>query len=218
MGGVEEGEQDAAQGGFAAGRIVPLGEGVDAVASAAGGQCRGGNVEGEREIGVGGAEAELGAEVEVPIDGAQGVKERGVGRQGGGGAVADVLDLQGDGRVVADVAVGHGDELLEGAVKIEGEGVELGGVGGTEVERDGGRVRNGVDGRSAGNLAGAEGGSGVFFAVEDGGVGGEDGESLGDDGDGVGGGAIDPGVAARAGEGDAKTPAAKGSGDGGGGA
>ncbi len=53
LGGVEQGEQDAAEGGFTAGGVVPLGEGVDAAAGAAGGECDGGDAKGEGQVGVG---------------------------------------------------------------------------------------------------------------------------------------------------------------------
>ena len=72
--GVEESEEDAAQGGFAAGGVVPLLEGVDAAAEAAAADGYGGNSAGERDVGVGGAEAGFGAEGEVAVDGAEGVE------------------------------------------------------------------------------------------------------------------------------------------------
>ena len=84
--GVEEGEEEAAEGGFAAGGVEPLVEGVDAAAGAAGGESDGGEVEREREVGVGGADAEFGAEAEVAVDGGDGAEEGGVfGELGGGG-------------------------------------------------------------------------------------------------------------------------------------
>ena len=60
--GIEESEEDAAQGGFAAGGVVPLLEGVDAAAEASAANGDGGDSAGERDVGVGGAEAEFGAE------------------------------------------------------------------------------------------------------------------------------------------------------------
>src|SRR3984957_15541620 len=72
--GVEEREEDAAEGGFAAGGVVPLLEGVDASAEASATYGYGGNSAGERDVGVGGAEAGFGAEGEVAVDGAEGVE------------------------------------------------------------------------------------------------------------------------------------------------
>ena len=74
-GGVEEGEEDAAEGSLAAGGVVPLPEGVDAAAGAAGAEGDGGDAKREREISVGGADADLGAEAQVTIDGVEGVEE-----------------------------------------------------------------------------------------------------------------------------------------------
>ena len=76
MSGVEESEEDAAQGGFAASGVVPLLKGVDASACAAAADGYGRNSAGERDVGVGGAEPGFGAEGEVAVDGAEGVKER----------------------------------------------------------------------------------------------------------------------------------------------
>src|SRR5271156_1824165 len=91
---VEEGEESAAEGGFAAGGIVPLLEGVDAAALASGSDGDGGNSAGEGDVGVGGAEPGFGAEGEVAVDGAEGVDEWGVVGKGGGGAVSDGFDLE----------------------------------------------------------------------------------------------------------------------------
>ena len=79
--GVEEQKEDAAEGEFAAGGVVPLFERVDAAAGAAGSDGEGGDAEREREIGVGGADAGFGLEVEVAVDGAEADGECGVGRQ-----------------------------------------------------------------------------------------------------------------------------------------
>ena len=92
--GVQEGEEDAAEGGFAVGGVVPLLEGVDASADASGTDGDGGDVSGERDVGVGGAEAGFGAEGEVTVYGAEGVEEWGVVRQGGGGTVSDGFDVE----------------------------------------------------------------------------------------------------------------------------
>src|ERR1700693_5689479 len=90
--GVEQGEEDAAEGGLAAGGVVPLLEGVNAAAGASGSDGHGGGVGGEGEGGVGGADAGFGAEVEVAVDGAEAVEQRGVVGERAGGAVADELD------------------------------------------------------------------------------------------------------------------------------
>jgi len=51
--GVEQGEENAAEGGLAAGGVVPLLQGVDAAACTARAEGDGGDVEGHWEIGVG---------------------------------------------------------------------------------------------------------------------------------------------------------------------
>ena len=76
--GVEEGEEDAAEGGFATGGVVPLLQRVDAAALASGANGDGGDAARERNVGVGGTEARFGAEGEVTIDGAESVEEWGV--------------------------------------------------------------------------------------------------------------------------------------------
>ena len=127
LGKVEDGEQDAAEGEFAAGGVVPLGEGVDAGTGASGGKRGGGDAEGEREIGVSGAEAEVGADAEVAVDGTESVKEWGVDGEFGGRAVADGFGL--NGYVL-------GCKGVEGLFDEGDVGFELGGGGGAEVERD----------------------------------------------------------------------------------
>ena len=92
VGGVQEGEEDAAEGGFAAGGVVPLLQGVDAAAMASGADGDGGDAERERDVGVGGAEAGFGAEGEVAVDGAEGGEEGGVVGEGAGGTVSDGFD------------------------------------------------------------------------------------------------------------------------------
>ena len=92
--GVEEGEEDAAEGGFAAGGVVPLLQGVDAAALASGADGDGRDAARERNVGVGGAEAGFGAEGEVAVDGAEGVEDGGVVGKGGGGAVSDGFDVE----------------------------------------------------------------------------------------------------------------------------
>ena len=68
--GVEEGQEDAAEGGFAAGGVVPLLKGVDASAEASAADGDGWDSAGERDVGVGGAEAGFGAEGEMAVDSA----------------------------------------------------------------------------------------------------------------------------------------------------
>jgi len=51
--GVQEGQEDAAEGGFAVGGVVPLLEGVDASPQAACSYGDGWDVAGERDVGVG---------------------------------------------------------------------------------------------------------------------------------------------------------------------
>ena len=72
--GVEESEEDAAEGGFSAGGVVPFLEGVNASAQASAADRDGGDSAGEGDVGVGGAEAGFGAEGEVAVDGAEGVE------------------------------------------------------------------------------------------------------------------------------------------------
>ncbi len=92
--GVQEGQEDAAEGGFAVGRVVPLLEGVDASAGASGTDGDGGDVSGERDVGVGGPETGFCAESEVAVDGADSVEEGGVVWQGGGGTVSNGFDVE----------------------------------------------------------------------------------------------------------------------------
>ena len=67
-----EGEQEDARGpGSRSLGGVPLVQGVSAAAIAAGADGKGGDAEGERDVGVGGAEAEIGAQAEMAVDGAQ---------------------------------------------------------------------------------------------------------------------------------------------------
>ena len=94
LGYVEEGEEDAAEGGLAAGGVVPFLEGVDASAGASGADGYGGDAEGEGDVGVGGAEAGFGAEVEVAVYGAEGLEDGGVVGECSGGAVSDGFDVE----------------------------------------------------------------------------------------------------------------------------
>ncbi len=96
LGEVQKREEDAAEGGFASGGVVPLGECVDAASGASGGEGGGGDAEGEGEVGVCGAQAEFGTDAEVPVDGAEGAQEGGVWGELRGGAVTDNLDIEGE--------------------------------------------------------------------------------------------------------------------------
>ncbi len=89
-----------------------------------------------------------------------------------------------------------------------GCGVELGGVGGADVQERGGRLGDGVDGGAAGDVAYVDGCLGVGGEFE----GGDLGEGVAEQEDGVGGACVCPGVAARAGDGDAEAEAADGAG------
>ena len=75
LGDVEEGEEDAAEGGLAAGRVVPLLEGVDASSGStcSYSYCR--DVFEKRDVGVGGTEACFGADGKVTIHGAEGMED-----------------------------------------------------------------------------------------------------------------------------------------------
>jgi hypothetical protein len=74
----EEEKKDAAKGSLTPGWVVPLFDGVDVAAYAPGADGDSGNAKGEGEIGVGGAEALLGGEREVAIDGAESGEDGGV--------------------------------------------------------------------------------------------------------------------------------------------
>jgi len=91
---VEEGEEGAAEGGLAAGGVVPLLEGVDASSYASGADGESGDADGEGDVGVGGADAGFGAEGEVAVYGAEGVEQGGVVGESGGGAVSDGLYVE----------------------------------------------------------------------------------------------------------------------------
>ncbi len=206
LGGVEEGEEDAAEGGFAAGGVVPLGEGVDAAAGAAGSEGEGGDAEGERDVGVGGADAGFGAEAEVAVDGAEGVEEGGVVGEGAGGAVADEFDVR-----AGSVAwrVGGDDRVEDAAISAVWRSSWAGSVErrSSRAEADSGmelmevppviwpalKVVRGLAGMRAGGRRERRG--------------------PGEDEDGVGVGGVGPGVAAGAGDGGAEAAAAEGAGD-----
>lgn len=89
MGGVEDGEEDAPEGGFAAGGVIPFGKGVDATSGAAAPECKCWDVKGEGKVGIGGADASFGGEAQVAIDGAYCFEEWRVVGKGGGGPLAD---------------------------------------------------------------------------------------------------------------------------------
>ncbi len=72
-------QEDTAQAEFAVLVGVPLGDGVGAAALAACADGNGWNAAGEGDIGVCGAEAEVGAQAEMAIDGAEGFEKRRVG-------------------------------------------------------------------------------------------------------------------------------------------
>jgi len=91
---VEKGEEDAAEGGFAAGGVVPLLQGMDAAALASSSDGDGGDAAREGDVSVGGAEAGFGAEGEMAVYGAEGVEDRGVVGKGRGGAVSDGFDVE----------------------------------------------------------------------------------------------------------------------------
>jgi len=92
VGGVEEGEEDAAKGGIAAGRVVPLLKRVNAAADASGTDGDSGDAEGERDVGVSRAETGFGALVEVAIDGTESSEECCAVGKGAAGPIADRFD------------------------------------------------------------------------------------------------------------------------------
>ena len=73
--GVEQGEEDAAECGLAAGWVVPLLEGVDASSGASGAYGYGWDLSGKRDVSVGRAQALLGADGEMAVGGAEGLKD-----------------------------------------------------------------------------------------------------------------------------------------------
>jgi hypothetical protein len=93
LGGVEQGEKDAAKCGLAAGGIVPLLQRVDTSSgtSAAHGDC--GYVSRERDVSVGRAKTRLSAEREVTIDCSQGVNQRRVVGKSGSRSISDGFDV-----------------------------------------------------------------------------------------------------------------------------
>ena len=85
-------QQHAAQAQIAVFGGVPLGLSVRAAAIAAGAHGESRNAERERNIGVGRAQAQIGAQAEMAIDGAQSFQQRRIGGQLRGGPVADLVD------------------------------------------------------------------------------------------------------------------------------
>ena len=190
-------------------------------ACAAGTDGEGGDAVGEGEIGVGGADAGFGGDVEVAVDGAKASIEGAIGGQAADGSVADAVDGQGElveaGGLARRGGIATGTRFREGQggrVEFCGQGREHGefeaiqfeGRGGTEIQLGGGAFRDGVDGGSAMEGADVEGGARVGGEGDAG-----DGEQGGAEGeDGVGAAGVCPGVAAGAGDGDAKAAAAEG--------
>ena len=148
----------------------------------------------------------------MAVYGAEGVEDRGVVGKGRGGAVSDGLDVEFWCWVCGLFCGGGRDDLVEYQVDRGCGGDELRGVGGTDVEKGGGGLGNGVDGGAAGDVADVDGGEGVGGEIDCGDVG----EGVAEKEDGVEGAGVGPGVAAGAGDGDAEAEAAEGSGDDGG--
>ena len=212
--GVEEGEEDAAEGGFAAGGVVPLLEGVDAAACASGADGDGGDSEGEGDVGVGGAEAGFGAEGEVAVDGAEGVEEGGVVGEGGGGAVSDGFDVEFGWWALVVLCV---VAVATISSRIWWTSVAVATSWAGSVERrsrravaDSGMELTEVPPEMWPTLMVVRGLEGSL-RCGDGRV-----RALAEEEDGVGGAGVGPGVAAGAGDGDAEAEAAEGAGDDGG--
>ena len=105
--------------------------------------------------------------------------------------------------------VGDVDSGAEVVLDFGVEGVDFAGVGGAEVEQDGGGGGDGIDGGAAGDEAGVEGGAGIGGEGEA----RQGGEGLGEQEDGVGGAGVGPRMSAGAGDGGAEAEAAEGAGD-----
>ena len=135
---VEQGEEDAAEGGFAAGGVVPLLEGVDAAALATAADGDGRNAAGERDVCVGRAEAWFGAQGEVTVDGAEGLEERRVVGKCRSGTVADGFDMEFRRWGRGSFCRVRSDDLLEDAMDGRGGVVELVGIGGADIQQRGG--------------------------------------------------------------------------------
>jgi hypothetical protein len=160
-------KQYTAEAYFAVFGGVPLGLCVGAAAEAAGahGQCR--NAEGERDIGVCGSEAEIGAEAEMAVDGPQCVKQWGVGGKVGCGAVADFEDGEdqwdfGAGRTGFCGAVRRLDGIFYGTVQCNFKAKELIGAGGAEIDGGVNTFRDGIHAGTAMDGADIERGAGLF--------------------------------------------------------
>ena len=213
MSGVEEGEEDAAQGGLASGGIVPLLQGMDATSDAPGTDGDGWNAKGKRDVGVGGADALFSVEGEVAVDRAEGVEEGRSVWKGGCRAISDGLDVESG---WFKVGILSGCFTSRGAERVFEEiadlglgGEELFRVGGAEVDEGGGGLGDGVDGGSTGDVSDVEGGAwgGGKFKV------GEVSEGSAEYKDGVGGTGISPGVSSGAGDGDTEATATEATGD-----
>ena len=150
-----EGEQQhALEAQFAILRRVPLGLGVRAASLAARAHRQRGYAKRERDVGVGGAEAQIGAQAQMTVHGAQCFEQRRVGGQAGGGAVADLFDGECERpaqarRVGAGLCVGAIDGVFNGAVQCDLKAQQLLGTGGAEVDGSRGRLWNGIDAGAA---------------------------------------------------------------------
>ena len=138
LGDVEEGEEDAAEGGFAASGVVPFLKGVDASSSSTCSYSYCLYFFRKRDVGVGGTETRFGADDEVAVHGAEGVEDGCVVGQGGGGAISYGFDVDFEWSVRGVWCGGAGDEMVKNVVDLSGDAGELGGICGAEVEQGGG--------------------------------------------------------------------------------
>ncbi len=191
------------------GWVVPLLQGMDAAARAAGSDGDGRDVEGKGDVGIGGGEARFGAEGEVAVYGAKGVEQGRVVGKDGSGTVSDGFDVESGGRVVG-VWSGKGvDGVGEDAGDVASAGGELAGIDGAEVEEGGCEFGDGIDGDASGDLSDVKGGvrrTGYLELIEPG-------KGVTEDENGVGGSGIGPGMAARTGDGETEADTAEGPGD-----
>src|ERR1017187_10657710 len=108
-----------------------------AIASRTQGQSR--NAQRERNIGIGGTEAKIAAQAQMPVHGAQCVKERRVARQLRGGSVADLGDREGKQSPALrgarlDCSIGALDRVFNGAMQGDLQARELLSAGGAEID------------------------------------------------------------------------------------
>ena len=97
-------------------------------------------------FGIGGGEAGLGAEGQVAVYCAEGVEERRVVGQSGGGTVSDGFVSNSGGGVAGILPGKGGDGVGEDAGDVVGAGGEqVGGIGGTEVEGGGAVADSGME-------------------------------------------------------------------------